>query len=118
MPTAPTLREMLRERFPWLPDAEPRPDGDASRDLPSEELRRLIRQAFRREVDLVSSQRLDAAFSALRELHTQMELLRCSSATASEAAGGVRVRVEATSCYRGKQGPTGPWVFQYRVRWG
>ena len=126
VPTAPTLREMLRERFPWLPDAEPRPDGDASRDLPSEELRRLIRQAFRREldtagsaeVDLASSQRLDAAFSALRELHTQMELLRCSSATASEAAGGVRVRVEATSCYRGKQGPTGPWVFQYRVRWG
>ena len=124
VPTAPSLREMLRERFPWLPDAEPRPDGDASRDLPSEELRRLIRQAFRREldtagsaeVDLVSSQRLDAAFSALRELHTQMELLRCSSATASEAAGGVRVRVEATSCYRGKQGPTGPWVFQYRVR--
>ena len=45
-----------------------------------------------------------------------MELLRCSSATASEAAGGARVRVEATSCYRGKQGPTGPWVFQYRVR--
>ena len=123
VPTAPTLREMLRERFPWLPD-EPRPDGDASRDLPSEELRRLIRQAFRREldaagsaeVDLASSQRLDAAFSALRELHAQMELLRCSSATASEAAGGVRVRVEATSCYRGKQGPTGPWVFQYRVR--
>ena len=44
-----------------------------------------------------------------------MELLRCTSATTSEAAGGVRVRVEATSCYRGKQGPAGPWVFQYRV---
>ena len=25
-------------------------------------------------------------------------------------------RVEATSCYRGKQGPAGPWVFQYRIR--
>ena len=100
-----SLREMLRERFPWLPDAEPRPDGDASRDLPSEELRRLIRQAFRREldtagsaeVDLVSSQRLDAAFSALRELHTQMELLRCSSATASEAAAQGREMADFVS---------------------
>ena len=123
VPTAPTLSDTLRERFPWLPDAEPRPDADASRDLPSEELRRLIRQAFRREIatpsaelDDTASQQLDVAFSALRELHAQVELLRCTSATTSEAAGGVRVRVEATSCYRGKQGPSGPWVFQYRVR--
>lgn len=115
VPTTPTLSETLRERFPWLPDDELQ--AESMRDLPSEELRRLVRQAFRRGVGTPSAEgRLDVAFSALRELHAQVELLRCTSATTSEAAGGVRVRVEATSCYRGKQGPAGPWIFQYRVR--
>ena len=79
VPAAPTLSETLRERFPWLPADV---DG-TSRDLPSEELRRLIRQAFREvatpsaELDDTASQQLDVAFSALRELHAQAGLLRC-----------------------------------------
>ena len=105
VPTNPTLSETLRERFPFLPDDEQRPDS--VRELSSHEMRRLIRIAFRAPpaegLDVGRPEGLDVAFGALRELNAQVEQLRCTSATTSEAAGGVRVRVEATSCYRGKQ---------------
>jgi ApaG protein len=106
-----SLATMLRQRFPWVA-AEQWPE-ESAREITPSQVREVIRRAFRAPPP---PEGLDAAFGALRELHAQVELMRCTSVTTSEAAGGVRVRVEATSCYRGKQGPAGPWVFQYRIR--
>lgn len=109
--TGATLATMIRQRFPQLGAATE--CSDDMREITPDMLRDLVRREFRSPAAADASQ-LDAAFGALRELHSQVEMMRSTSVTTSEAEHGVRVRVEATSLYRGREGPI--WVFQYRIR--
>ena len=57
------------------------------------------------------------AFDVLKALIAQERIARTSSAHTTEPEGmdGVRVGVEATSAYLGRQSKTS-WIFQYRIR--
>lgn len=111
--TGATLASMIRERFPQLGGAATE-GSDERREITPGTLRELVRREFRAAPAAGDASRLDAAFGALRELHSQVEMMRSTSVTTSEAARGARVRVEATSLYRGREGAL--WVFQYRIR--
>ena len=110
--TGATLATMIRERFPQVGAATE--CSDEMREITPGMLRELVRREFRSPAAADASQQLDAAFGALRELHSQVEMMRSTSVTTSEADHGARVRVEATSLYRGREGPI--WIFQYRIR--
>ena len=59
-------------------------------------------------------QRLDNGIAAMREMHAQLSLARCSSAARSDVGDDVCVECEAHSMFRGQSGPH--WAFQYRIR--
>ena len=90
------------------------PVATAAEEIDASQLHEIIRAAFRAPVPLAArNERLDQGLAALRALHEQLALARCSRSVVSEADGGVRVRTDATSMFRGTD--RGLFVFQYRI---
>lgn len=113
-----------RELFAPLALPDGGPAGAA--ELQPATVRGIIRSEFRRALAQQHDRRgqepesahqlsgVDAGLFALKQLHAQLELARRSSTVITQAENGAAVMVEATSAYRGRDGPN--FVFQYRVR--
>ena len=104
--------------YPALP-----PEADAP-ELEPVAVRQLIGSIFRQMGSATASapdqasgpDSLDVGLHALKVLSEQVAMVRCSSSATTEcpAGTGAAVRVEATSAYRGRDGPS--YVFTYRIR--
>lgn len=101
----------IRERFPMLTQSLGK---DAEAGLSREQLYQLIRAETRAHLQATdpaeANTRLDAMFSAFRELQEQLVLSRLSS---SRTTNGVRV--DATSGFLDRDVRNGKWIFQYKI---
>lgn len=104
-----------QQLFPSSRGYAPLPEANAL-EIEPEAVRHIVRSAFRMPpVDGAGIDGVDTGLHALKVLHGQLAMARRSSAarTTLEATGAA-VLVEATSIYRGRDGPS--YVFQYRIR--
>ncbi|KAG8464470.1 hypothetical protein KFE25_003533 [Diacronema lutheri] len=102
----------IAARFPMLTQTFVGKDAEAG--LTHEQLRELIRAETRAHLQATdpaeAGRRLDAMFSAFRELQEQLVLSRLSS---SRTTNGVRV--DATSGFLHRDERKGAFVFQYKI---
>jgi ApaG protein len=111
-------RSAAQELFPGLAKGG---EADAP-ELEANTLRSIIRSEFRRLVDgqdqqtaAANSALVDIGLNALKALNLQLDLAKRTSVVRSELpATGAAVIVEASSVYRGREGPF--YVFAYRLR--
>lgn len=105
-------RSAAREIFPRLAAGG---DADAP-ELSLDTVRDLIRTEFRRLPTDPAVDPVSEGLDALKALHLQLDLAERSSCVRTELADtpGVAVVIEASSAYRGRDGPQ--HVFTYRIR--
>ena len=92
------------------------PDADELMIEP-DALRCIMRDVFRQTTASKSSAAadpVDLGLHALKIMHGQLAMRQHSSVVRTELDGGIAVLVEATSAYRGRDGPS--YVFSYRIR--
>lgn len=100
------------ELLPWLKHSMQSLDQP---EIAADTVRDLLRAEFRREVP-EGVDILDRGLEAMRVLSEAAEMATTTSVSVSRPIDGVAVRTEATSAFRGRDGASGAFVFEYRVR--
>ncbi len=106
-------RSAAAELFPWV-----RHEAARQPEIEPSELRAILREEFRRTDPPPSETEgpLDRGLYAMRTLSEQLSMANSSSFSLSTPLEGCAVRAEATSAFRGRDEPSGKWVFAYRIR--